>query len=640
MSMYRQIWLALILTTILSVAGGLLASTLSARGYVEEQLRMKNADTAASLALSLGQKKADPIEIELAVAAMFDNGHYELIQVVDPHGKEIVKRTAISNGYDAPLWFVRAIPLLSAPGEAQISNGWNQVGTVTVVSNNRFAYGNLWQSTVQLVAALAFAGLLGGWLGTLVLRRLKKPLNDVIAQAEAIAQRHFITIPEPRVPELRQLTAAMNSSVLLLKKMFADEATRLEAVRQEANSDPLTGLSNRSYFMARLLAAVEIEDSQLGTLLLIRIANLAEVNKRLGRAATDDFLKAFAGVLNAAAHKVPNALAARLNGADFGVLLPFTEAQPLADDLLRALVAATSAYIPEGPVAYIGVGRYRSGQNLGTLMTQVDAAIASAEADGQSSVRDAASLEIDNAPRSNDQWLKLIQQAVEQHETKLGSYPVADFSQKLIHSECPLRLMFGAEWLPAGRFLPIAERLGLSSTLDAIAIALGVDELNRNGALSGLAINLSARSLEDETFRHNLRELLLANPGASKRLWLEVPEHGAYAHFDAFTAFCEQLSKTGCRLGLEHFGRQFSQIGLLHDLKLDYLKVDASFVRDIHNNPGNQAFLTGLIGIAHNMGLQIFAEGVTEKAELETLAAIGFDGATGPGVSVAQMNNR
>ena len=635
MSMYRQILLSLFLTTLLSLAGGLLASTLSARGYLEEQLRMKNADNAASLALSLSQRKVDAIEIELAVAALFDNGHYELIRVVDPHGKEIVSRSAIETGYDAPLWFVRCLPLASAPGQAQISNGWNQVGTITLVSNNRFAYKTLWHSTLQMVGALAFSGLLGAWLGTLIVRRLKAPLNAVIAQAQAIAQRHFITTPESKVPELRQLTSAMNSTVLLLKKMFADEAARLETVRQEANSDPLTGLSNRSYFMARLLAAVETEDAQAGTLLLVRIANLAEVNKQLGRAATDDFLKAIAGVLNACAQKVPNALAARLNGADFGILLPLTDPQPTADELLRALVVAASAYVPQGPVAYIGAGKFSYGLNLGTLMTQVDTAVAGAEADGVSCVRDAAALNADDAPRSNDQWLKLIQQAVEQRETRLGSYPVADFEHRLVHSECPLRLMFGTEWLPAGRFLPIAERLGLSATLDTIAIALGIEELNGNPQLAGLAINLSARSVQDERFRQDLRTLLLANPAASARLWLEVPEHGAYAHFDAFTAFCQQVAGTGCRLGLEHFGRQFSQVGLLHDLKLDYLKVDASFIRNINNNPGNQSFLKGLIGIAHNIGLKIFAEGVTAADELETLAGLGFDGATGPGVSVS-----
>jgi diguanylate cyclase (GGDEF)-like protein len=638
MSMYRQIWLALILTTLLSLAGALLASTLSARNYLEEQLRMKNTDNAASLALSLSQRKADAVEIDLAVSALFDNGHYESIKVVDPLGKEIAARAATSDEFDAPLWFVHALPLFSAPGMAQVSNGWNQVGTVTIVSSTRFAYRTLWESTTRMVGALAFAGLLGGWLGTLILRRLKQPLNAVIAQAQAIAERHFVTTPESNVPELRQLTSAMNSTVLLLKKMFADEATRLEAVRREANTDPLTGLSNRSYFMAQLLAAVEIEDAHSGALLLIRIANLAEVNKHLGRAATDEFLKAVAEVLSVCAHKVPNALAARLNGADFGMLLPFTEAQPLADELLRALVAATSAYVPQGPVAFIGAGKFNYGVDLGTLMTQVDTAIAGAEADGVNAVRDATALNMDDAPRSNEQWLKLIQQAVQQRETKLGSYPVADFSKRLVHRECPLRLMFGNDWLPAGRFLPIAERLGLSATLDAIAIALGVDELNADAQLPGLAINLSARSLEDEGFLKNLRILLLANPAASKRLWLEVPENGAYAHFDAFAEFCKQFSDTECRIGLEHFGRQFSQIGLLHDLKLDYLKVDASFIRNINANPGNQTFLKGLIGIAHNIGLKIFAEGVSTRDELATLATLGFDGATGPGVSVALTN--
>lgn len=634
MSMYRQIWLALILTTLLSLVGALLASTFSARIYLEEQLRMKNADNAASLALSLSQHKSDPVEIDLTVSALFDNGHYELIKVVDPHGKEIASHAAANNAYDAPLWFVHWLPLYSAPGTAQISNGWNQVGTVTVISNNRFAYKTLWESTMQMVSALAFAGFLGGWLGTLILRRLKKPLNAVIAQAQAIADRHFITTPEPKVPELQQLSAAMNSTVLLLKKMFTEEAQRLEAVRQEANSDSLTGLANRSFFMAQLLAAVEDEDSQAGTLLLIRIANLAEVNKRLGRGATDDFLKAMAAGIGECAKKIPNALAARLNGADFGMLLPSTEAQPLADDLLRNLVSAASAYIPQGPVAYIGSGRFAYGLNLGTLMAQVDSAIASAELEGISAVRDAATLNIDDAPRSNDQWAQLIEQAVAQRDTKLGSYPVADFDERLIHSECPLRLMFGHDWLPAGRFLPVAERLGLSSTLDAIAVALGIEELNKNPQLAGLAINLSARSLEDTNFRSNLRNQLLANPAASKRLWLEVPENGAYAHFDAFKAFCTELSNTGCKLGLEHFGRQFSQVGLLHDLKLDYLKVDASFVRDIQSNQGNQAFLKGLIGIAHNIGLRIFAEGVASKDELETLNILGFDGATGPAITV------
>lgn len=637
MSMYRQIWLSLILTAVLSLAGGLLASTLSARSYLEDQLRMKNEDNAASLALSLSQRKADAMEIQLTVAALFDNGHYDLIRVVDPNGKDIVTKKTTEVSYDAPQWFVHSLPLISEPGHAQINNGWNQVGTITIISSTRFAYNALWQTTMALIGALVFTSLFGGWLGTLVLRRIKKPLNAVIAQAQAITERHFITTPESNVPELRQLTTAMNSTVLLVKKMFADEALRLEQVRLEANSEPLTKLANRNYFMAQLQAVLEMEDSFSGTLLLIRIANLADINKRLGRTETDNLLITVASTLNKIVHDIPNSLAARLNGADFGLLLPLTDAHPVADQLLDALVVSTSAYIETGPVAYVGTGKFSYGLMLANLMAQVDAALVGAEAQHMNCVRDAESLISEDSPRSNEQWLKLIYNAIENRETKLGSFPVTDFDQHLVHNECPLRLKFLDEWLPAGRFLPIAERLGMSSTLDTTAITLGIEELNMNRQIIGLAINVSARSLEDVTFCEYIRALLLANPKASRRLWLEFPEFGAYAHFAAFKEFRNQLEGTGCKLGLEHFGRQFSQIGQLQELKLDYLKVDASFIRDIANNDGNQVFLRGLIGIAHNIGMQIFAEGVTEQSELAALKKLGFDGATGPGVKIAAI---
>ncbi|TDK65485.1 bifunctional diguanylate cyclase/phosphodiesterase [Sapientia aquatica] len=640
MSMYRQIWLSLLLTAALSLAGGLLASTYSARGYLEDQLRIKNSDNAASLALSLGQHGQDPVDIKLAVAAMFDNGHYELIRVVDPHGVEVVARKANTEIYDAPMWFVNLVPLRSLPGEAQISNGWNQVGKVTIISNTRFAYRTLWESTLAMVGALFFSSFLGGWLGTLVLRRLKKTLNEVIAQAQAITEHHFITTPESNVPELRQLTSAMNTTVLLLKKMFAEEAIRLERVRLEANSDSLTGLANRSYFMAQLQALFEMEDANSGTLLLIRIANLADINKRLGRSQTDEMLKAVAAVLLRATEKIPNALSARLNGADFGVLLPLTEQHPISDQLLEQLVVGTSAYIQQGTVAYIGAGQFSYGLNSANLLSQVDSALAAAEAQGINCIRDAGVVVNADAPRSNEQWLRLLYQAIENRETKLGAFPVTDFNQQLVHSECPLRMRVAGEWLPAGRFFPVAERLGLSSTMDTTALTLGIEELNANRQIAGLAINLSARSLEDETFCNYVRTMLLANPKASKRLWIEFPEYGAFAHIAAFTEFVRQMKETGCKVGLEHFGRQFSQIGLLQELKLDYLKVDASFIRDIAHNSGNQVFLKGLISIGHNLGMQIFAEGVTEQAEMSTLEQLGFDGATGPGVKIASFENK
>ena len=122
------------------------------------------------------------------------------------------------------------------------------------------------------------------------------------------------------------------------------------------------------------------------------------------------------------------------------------------------------------------------------------------------------------------------------------------------------------------------------------------------------------------------------NAQAARRLWLEVAEGGALKHFAAFRDLCKELKRSGCKVGIEHFGRQFSQVGQLHDLGLDYIKVDASFVRGLDANPGNQAFLKGLCSIVHGIGIQAIAEGVVSETEMQALADVGFDGATGPAV--------
>jgi len=638
MSMYRQLWLALILSTLLALIGSLLAATLSARTYLQEQLHMKNTDNATALALSLSQRNADAVEIELAVAALFDSGHYDAIRVTDPAGKMIVQRLAQGRPHEAPQWFIERLPIVASPGIAQITNGWKQVGTVSLSSDSRFAYRSLWKSSLQMASALLFSGFLAAYLGTLILRRLKKPLDSVIEQARAITERRFVTKPEPLVPELRQLGAAMNFAVDRLRSMFEEEAHRLEKVRRDANCDPLTGLANREHFMGRLRSALGNEQSPGAGLALIRLPHLAEANRRLGRTATDELLKTFAGTVEQCARRYPESLAARLNGADFGLLLPHQQnALTIAEELLQALNSATSAFLGAQASAYIGAGNFSCGTEPGDALSRADMALAAAEASGVACVTEAAMQENAHSPRTAEEWARMIHAAIERRWIRLASFPVRDLSGNTVHQECPLRMKFSedGEWQPAGQFLPVAERLGLTASLDLAAIELGLQMLERDASIRGLAINLSARSVQEAAFRTQVRRLLAAHAQASARLWLEVNEHGALAHFDAFSKLCNELSSSGCRIGIEHFGRQFSEIGRFHGLGLHYLKVDASFIRHIEFNAGNQAFLKGLTGIAHNIGLQVYAEGVSEQEELQALSALNFDGATGPAISNA-----
>lgn len=635
MSMYRQLWLAIIVSTTLALVGSLLASLLSARGYLETQLSVKNTDNAAALALSLSQTNADPVMVELAVASLFDSGHYEHIVVTDPLGKTMVERVAPEPKLDAPAWFVRMLPLRAQPGHAKISSGWQQLGTVTLASHARFAYAALWKSAYEVAFSLAAAGLVGGYLGSLVLRRLRRPLQSVIEQSAAITERRFVTMPEPSVPELRQMTSAMNAMVGRLKSMFEDEAARLEAVRREANFDPLTGLANRSYFMARLGHALEAEESTGGALVLVRLTDLEGINRRKGRAATDQLLNRVAETIAHSATEFGGGSAARLNGADFALILPApVDAEGCSKSMLAQLIAAAAPFMDSGPTVSIGYGQFLPGMVLNDVLAGVDAALAQAESVGEDQVREAVMTTRDELPRTAEQWSAMIKRAMENNWLRLVSFPVIESSGQLSHRECPLRLMADeqGQWLAAGRFWPFAERLRLTPALDLAAVALGLRELESQPGLRGLAINLSASSLDEAGFGQRLMTMLGTHRAVTSRLWLEVTESGALKHLDQFRSLCRDLKSLGCRVGLEHFGHQFSQIGQLHELGLDYLKVDASFVRGIDSHAGNAAFLKGLTGIAHNIGLQVLAEGVATEAELAALVALGFDGATGPAV--------
>lgn len=635
MSLFRQLWLAVIVSTLIAFVGSFAVSMMTARQYLEEQLAIKNNDNAASLALSMSQMDKDPVTLELQVAALFDSGQYARIQVRDPEGMTLIEKTSPAVSDDVPAWFARLFPIASRPGSAQISTGWTQFGTVELVSHNRFAYRELWQGGWRLLMWFSLGGVLAGFLGMQILRRIKRPLDAVVGQARAISDRRFIRIEEPATPELKSLARAMNVMVGRVKAMFEEEASRLEQVRREATLDPLTGLANRAYFMNRLAIALNDEDAPTrGSLIMLRLADLAGINRCAGRETADEVLRRTGAALRELAEKNPGAEAARLNGADFTLLLPGqNDPQPACQQLLVALQSLVAAHLlPENAIGHLGSSVYQHNEPVPQLLARVDAALAAAELQGPLAAQHVAEQSHCSASTQAD-WRSILTDALKDQRLRLIEFPVADSNGLLLHLECPLRLQAeeSGDWINAGSFMPVASRLSMTSELDLAAVKLALDRLA--SGLPAVAVNLAGASLIVPDFTPRLLSLLQQRRELAGKLWLEVAESGAFQYFDAFLAFSLALRPLGCRLGIEHFGRQFSQIGRLHDIGLDYLKVDGSFIRNIHGDNGNQAFLKGLCNIAHGIGLTVIAEGVNNAEELATLPALGFDGATGPAVS-------
>ena len=630
MSLIRQIWLLLLVTLVLAFAASVGVSVASARGYLQTQLRLKNADNAASLALALSQQKGDRALLELLLAAQFDTGFYQRIRFVDSAGRVALTREAGPAESEAPAWFTRLTPIVSEPGIAQVSDGWRALGQVEVVSQASFAHDQLWRGSTRAAAALGVVGLLAALAGAFVVGRIRRPLDATVAQARALVDGEFVSVPEPRVPELRRLTQAMNTMVQRLRLTFAAQAEQVELLRRQANCDRLTGLSNRAHFLGQLATTLQREDGTAeGGLVLLRVLDLAGVNRGLGHAATDHMIVTIAQALRPYPERVEGCFLGRLNGSDFALSLPVAG---MAEETGRSLVEALRVVLPSvvpGVAVCVGATEVQRAMTLGQVMSSADAALARAESRGPYAVDAAGASAGSLAMLGEGAWRSRINDALDQRRLRLMAFPLVDAQGALVHLECPLRVQLEPEgpFEPAARWLPLALRSRLTVDLDERALALALAESALDGRPRG--INLAPASLADSGFAGRLRALLLQDPEVAKRIWIEVAESAAVDHFDNLRELARQVRTTGARFGLEHAGERLGAIPRLIDLGLDYVKLDASVLAGLALDSHRRAFVRSSVTLVHSLAWQVFAEGVEEAADAQALWDCGIDGITG-----------
>ena len=637
MSLHKKLWIAIIVLLLLVFSGSFLVSTVSAKSYLEQQISMKNADNAAALALSLTQQGADDILLELTLSAQFDTGFYELIELRDPEGKLKILRQDEQPIDQAPSWFVTAFEINVDAGIATVQSGWQQVGTLTLRSHSKFAYERLWQSAQMLALIFLVAMLISGFLGGQVLKRILKPLDDVVEQAQAIGNRRFITIPEPSTLEFKQVVSAMNEMSARIKNVLGQEAKRLQKWQREAHVDKVTGLNNREPFMKSVDAALESDDvNATGSLTLLRITGLARMNQLFGRAAMDGVLSEVGNELNRIVMSHSRWAACRLNGSDFAILAPRAmdpnEAAQQMQDGIRQVLEARS--MDEGVLLPAATTIYAHGDTIGSIMTRLDGALLANEREGESSISVAFEGDIQMQPvrQQMEEWREILEQSFRDQNFLLDYFPLVGLENELIHYEAMVRLKWQGEKLSAGQFLPWVNRLEISSELDKHVVDLALRSIETTGYPT--AINLSVAAVVEPGFVSWIGERFTAKSAAAKNLWIEIPEAMAFRHIQNFKSLCKRVKASGCKIGIEHVGHQLSDLGNLSDVGLDYLKIDASFVRDIENNSANQTLLRTLCTVGHSIGVKVYAEGVRTEQEWQTMLEIGADGATGPGISL------
>ncbi|HEY3300808.1 MAG TPA: EAL domain-containing protein [Methylophilaceae bacterium] len=637
MSLIKQLWMAIIILMTLAFSASFIVNTITSRHYLAQQLETKNTDNAVSLALSISQMPKDPIAIDLMLAAQFDNGHYQYIRLVDPNGKLLSEKTNPDSSIKVPQWFMTLLNIHVPAGVAQIQDGWKQYGTLSIVTDPRFAYQELWQGTLMMLFWTIAIGIGCGIVGSIILKVILNPLKQMAAMTQAIANKNFVTINEPKTLELKSLARAMNQLSARIKEMFVDQAQLLEELRLEANHDPVSGLMNRRYFSSRVAAYISNEETfSSGLLVITRISNLAQVNLTLGNTQTDALINRIGVAMNALCEQNTALVAGRLTGADFAI---FSSRPTNQETLCSQIKAATlqAANLAEGQLALelhassTEVNKTDQLEGLKKLISVIRSKTSPQEVDIMKLINfnDMAKYE----DSTEIQWRKMLTTAIAERRIQLAAFPVKTKLNQLVHQESPVRLqleMNGA-WRTAAEFIPWAIELDLITSIDDLVVDLAINALKTGSAPIGL--NVSTRGMCNPAYIHRLSSLLKAQaPAITHNLWLEVPESGVFSELENFKLFCSTLKPLGCKIGIKHVGSQIARLGELHDLHLDYIKIDASIIRGIDHNTGNKAFLKGICLIAHSINLMTIAEGVQTELEMAALPELGIDAMTGPAV--------
>ncbi len=410
-----------------------------------------------------------------------------------------------------------------------------------------------------------------------------------------------------------------------------------DILRYQALHDSLTNLPNRLLLHDRLQVSITM-GSQVNkpfALLLLDLDHFKEVNDTFGHQNGDSLLQEAAsrlvGVLR------PTDTIARLGGDEFGVILPNT------DEVTAVAVASRILRAQEKPFtierlrlhlgASIGIALFpEHGTTADTLLRYAD--VAMYEAKRSRAGYRVYSPEQDRHASNRLALLAELRAAIDGNQLTLHFQPLADFkSERIIRVEALVRWQHPERGLvPPGDFIALAEQTGLIGELSRWVIDAALRECgtwHHRGYDVAVSVNLSAQNLHDPQLPNTIAESLRTWGVSPSWLRVEITESCLMADPTRALDTLSRLSTLGVQISVDDFGTGYSSLAHLKRLPADEIKIDKSFVLHMGNSAEDAAIVRSTIGLGHDLGLTVVAEGVESPATLELLSSLGCDLAQG-----------
>jgi diguanylate cyclase (GGDEF)-like protein len=435
-------------------------------------------------------------------------------------------------------------------------------------------------------------------------------------------------------------TLAIHAGMALENERLIDRLHEHAQQREyQALHDPLTELPNRANFLQRLsetIAKAHARPYVLGVGLL-DLDHFKEVNDTLGHHHGDLLLREVAIRLRAALP--PNITLARLGGDEFAL---FTQCDTSAAELMALGDTIQRSFADPFPVDGFGLEIGVStgfalypdhGHDPSTLLQRADVAMYDAKASSTNRIEIYDPARDANSPRRLSLATDL-RTAIEAHELVLHYQPIARMSDRRVHGvEALVRWrhpLYGN--VPPDDFVPLAERTGLIHPFTNFVVEQGIEQLRAWTGLGldvGVSLNLSLRNLQDHSLPAQIEAVIAQGGVDPSKITFEVTETSMMAEPARVLAVLQALAGLGVRLSIDDFGTGQSSLAYLQRLPVHEVKIDKSFILSLCVDRDARAIVQSIIQFAHNLELNVVAEGIEDERTWTELLHLGCDDGQG-----------
>jgi len=591
---------------------------------------------------------------------------YNLSKVGDALAVEV----HIANGRGDPLyeslgWGPRAGATEALVAEHALTTPRGELALTLSVSSDVSVFLSKLRATRTLI--LVSAGTLTLFVAGIALWMLQRitvrPLREMTTQLNLVRQHRSRLGKQVRV----QGSAEVTSLARVFNDMSAELSKLHARYRRMAFTDALTQLPNRAAFQRRFRSmwrrAEQQRDGRFAVLILDLDA-FKEVNDTLGHHVGDALLRQVSSRLREAVQAcqrhgwadrlgiqlppLDGVRVARLGGDEFALLVPGTDEERVLSAFARCVCERLrdSFEVDKQTIAVggsIGIAAYpRHGRDPGTLMRRADVALYAAKGRRQPVVTYSGAL--DEHSLSQLTLRSELAAAIQQGALTLHYQPKVDMAAKrVLGVEALVRWPHPQRGLLApDTFLPVAEQRGMILGLTQWVIQESLRqyaEWQRQGITLPVAVNLSSSVLYDLGLPDFIAEELARWKLDASALELEITENATMANPERALIILERLHRMGISMAIDDFGTGYSSLGYLKSLPVCKIKIDKSFVMEMLVSRSDAKIVHATIDLAHNLGLEVIAEGVENRQVLAMLDQLRCDGAQGFCISAPLPGN-